>query len=70
MKKNVKKDMREKSPEELAILIQEAHSALFMLSMEKSQFKLKNTRVLRAKRHEIAVLSTLKKEKEGIHENA
>lgn len=58
MKAKEKKNIKEKSLEELKALLNEARKALFQLKLEKSQNKLKNTRSIFLKRKEIARILT------------
>ncbi len=66
MKSSDKKDLQAKSQNELEKLLKEAYDALLSLKLEQEQNLLKNTSALTLKRKEIAVISTLlRNKKEG-----
>lgn len=64
MKTNDKKDLRTKTVAEIRKLLSEAHVALRDLRLDHQQIKLTNTRSIFNKRQEIAVMSSILKEKE------
>jgi ribosomal protein L29 len=64
MKTKDKKELHLKSVRELKKLVSEAKDALVGLKLEKTQNKLKNTRMLSLKRREIAQMLTIIKIKE------
>lgn len=64
MKKKDKQALREKTTEELKTLLKEKRNELFELRLDKSQHKLKNTKLLFWARKEIALILTLIREKE------
>lgn len=66
MKTNEKKELAEKTIQELQVLLKEAKDRLFVLHLQKSQFKLKNVRSLFWKRKEIALLMTVIQGKERV----
>ncbi|MDO8621427.1 MAG: 50S ribosomal protein L29 [Candidatus Levybacteria bacterium] len=64
MKTKDKQALHTKTIEELKKLLQDLKSALFSLSLDKTQNKLKNTRSIYLKRKEIAQIATVLREKE------
>lgn len=66
MKTQQKKETRQKTTDELQILLKEAKDALFSLRLEKVQRKLTNTKAVIEKRHEIARIMSWISEKEGV----
>lgn len=64
MKTNDKKELRTKTVAEIKKLLKEAHEAVMQLKLDHQQIKLTNTRSIFNKRQEVAVLSTILKEKE------
>lgn len=64
MKTKDKKELHSKSLEELKNLIVQAKDALAGLRLDKTQNKLKNTRLLFIKRREIAQMLTIARGKE------
>lgn len=70
MKTRDKKQIKEKSLDELKTSLKEAKGILFSLKLEKSQNKLKNTRSIFLKRKEIAVILTELREREINAKNA
>ena len=64
MKTKDKQALHTKTIGELKKLLQDSKSALFSLSLDKTQNKLKNTRSIYLKRKEIAQISTVLREKE------
>ncbi|MBM3205460.1 50S ribosomal protein L29 [Candidatus Shapirobacteria bacterium] len=64
MKKNQKKELHQKNNEELKQLIGKMNEELVKLKMEKQAGKLKNVRLLERKKHELAIVKTIFKEKE------
>jgi len=64
MKSKEKKELHQKSIQELSNLIAEAKDVLVGLKLDKIQNKLKNTSLLFVKRREIAQMLTIKKLKE------
>ncbi|OGH07563.1 MAG: 50S ribosomal protein L29 [Candidatus Levybacteria bacterium RBG_16_35_11] len=58
MKTKDKKQIKEKSLEELKASLKDARKTLFSLKLEKAQNKLKNTRSIFLKRKEIAMILT------------
>ena len=58
MKTKDKKQIKEKSLEELKASLKDARKTLFSLKLEKAQNKLKNTRSIFLKRKEIALILT------------
>lgn len=69
MKIKVKKDLIEKSIEELKTQLSEKKKELFLVKLEHVQRKLTNTRSIFNKRKEIATMLTLIKRKEQENEN-
>lgn len=61
------KELHNKTKEELQKLLTDARDALFSLSMEKEQMKLKDTRSLKRRRTEIAQILTALARKENVH---
>ncbi len=66
MKTNERKELAEKTKEELQALLKEAKEKLFVLHLQRSQFKLKNVRSLFWKRKEVAWLMTAIQGKEHV----
>ncbi|KKP95448.1 MAG: 50S ribosomal protein L29 [Microgenomates group bacterium GW2011_GWC1_38_14] len=64
MKKNDKKEIFAKDLKTLKTLANEARKQLFEMKIDHSQNKLKNTTQISEKRHELARLLTVIKEKE------
>lgn len=64
MKTNLKKELHQKTIEELRSLLQNIIDELFSLRLEKSQKKLKNTSLIAVKRKDLAIIQTILKEKE------
>ena len=64
MKAKDKKAMREKTLGELRTRLAEVREALYLLRLDKSLSKLKNTRSILQKRKEVAQILTIIKEKE------
>lgn len=64
MKIKEKKDLQQKSINELRLLLKQVKEELFSLSLEKVQKKLKNTSSISQKRKNIARILTILKEKE------
>lgn len=64
MKSKDKKELHAKSVKELSNLVEEAKDALALLRLDKTQNKLKNTRLLFLKRKEIAQMLTIIRLKE------
>lgn len=64
MKIKEKKELRQKSINELRLLLQQVKEELFSLRLEKVQKKLKNTSSIFQKRKDIARILTILKEKE------
>lgn len=64
MKSKDKKELHAKSVKELSNLAEEAKDALALLRLDKTQNKLKNTRLLFLKRKEIAQMLTIIRLKE------
>lgn len=64
MKSKDKKELHLKSVKELSNLVEEAKDALALLRLDKTQNKLKNTRLLFLKRKEIAQMLTIIRLKE------
>lgn len=64
MKKNDKKETFAKDIKTLSTLVREAREQLFEMRLDNSQNKLKNTKQISGKRHEIAMLLTVIREKE------
>lgn len=64
MKLKDKQTLRTNSLQELKNLLEKARNELFLLKLDKTQNKLKNTRSIFLKRKEIALMSTLIREKE------
>jgi len=64
MKKNDKKEIFGKDLKTLKTLANEARKQLFEMKIDHSQNKLKNTTQISEKRHELARLLTVIKEKE------
>lgn len=64
MKLKDKQTLRTSALQELKNLLQKVRNELFLLKLDKAQNKLKNTRSLFLKRKEIALISTLIREKE------
>lgn len=69
MKIKEKKDLQQKSVNELRLLLKQVKEELFSLRLEKVQKKLKNTSSIFQKRKDIARILTILKEKEFKHEN-
>ncbi len=69
MKLKIKKEIHNKTIEELKMMLKNAKDDLFKLSMDHAQKKLKNTKNLFWKKKEIAVILSILKEKEFEHEN-
>lgn len=69
MKTKVKKDLFEKSIEELKIQLNENKKELFLIKLEHFRKKLKNTRHIFSKKKEIATILTFIRRKELKHEN-
>lgn len=65
MKSKDKKDLRTKTIEELKLLLLQTKDELFSLNLQVAQNKLKNKRLIFLKRKDIAVISTILKEKEN-----
>ena len=68
MKIKEKKDLQQKSINELRLLLKQVKEELFSLRLEKVQKKLKNTSSIFQKRKNIARILTILKEKEFKHE--
>ncbi len=66
MKAKQRKELQAKTVAELKNLLKESKAALFSLSMEKMQAKLKNTTAIYTKRKEIARILTHIQVKEAI----
>jgi ribosomal protein L29 len=66
MKTNDKKELRTKTVAEIKKLLKEAHDVVMQLKLDHKQVKLTNTRSIFNKRQEVAVLSTILKEKEAV----
>jgi ribosomal protein L29 len=66
MKTNDKKEVRTKTVAEIKKLLKEAHDAVRKFKLDHQQIKLTNTRSIFNKRQEVAVLSTILKEKEAV----
>lgn len=66
MKTNDKKEVRTKTVAEIKKLLKEAHDAVRQFKLDHQQIKLTNTRSIFNKRQEVAVLSTILKEKEAV----
>jgi len=64
MKKQNLKDLKAKTLKELKDLLTVKSKELFSLRMDKTLAKLKNTRIVFHKRKEIAVIKTLKRQRE------
>jgi len=64
MKTKDKKELSTKTIKELKMLLKEKKNELFSLIQEHAQKKLKNTRSIFWKKKEIAVISTILREKE------
>lgn len=64
MKSKDKKELHAKNVKELSNLVGEAKNALALLRLDKTQNKLKNTRLLFLKRKEIAQMLTIIRLKE------
>lgn len=64
MKLKDKQTFRANTLGELKNLLEKARNELFLFKLDKSQNKLKNTRSIFLKRKEIALISTLIREKE------
>lgn len=64
MKAKEKKELHQKTAEELKIALKETRAELFLQKMEKAQKKLKNLRSIFEKRKKIARILTILKEKE------
>jgi large subunit ribosomal protein L29 len=64
MKAKDKKAISEKTLQDLKTHLAEAREAIFLLRLDKSQNKLKNTRSIFRKRKEVARILTIMKEKE------
>ncbi|MEK7451188.1 MAG: 50S ribosomal protein L29 [Patescibacteria group bacterium] len=64
MKTKDKQALHTKTIAELKKLLQDLKSALFSLSLDKTQNKLKNTRSIYLKRKEVAQIATVLREKE------
>jgi large subunit ribosomal protein L29 len=58
MKAKDKKELKEKSIQDLKVALKEKRAELFNIKLEKAQNKLKNTRSLFLKRKEIARILT------------
>lgn len=69
MKAKEKKELHEKTEEELGQLIRQAKEELLRLNIEKSQKKLKNTSSVLQKRKNLAIMQTILNEKRFTHEN-
>lgn len=70
MKTKDKKELFTKSIDELEGLLKETRRALLTLRLEKSQNKLKNTRVIFLKRKDIARMLTALRQKEFANEKS
>lgn len=70
MKTKDKKELFTKSIDELQGLLKETRQALLTLRLEKSQNKLKNTRVIFSKRKDIARMLTALRQKEYENEKS
>lgn len=64
MKSKEKKELRTKTIQELKNALLQAKDELFSLKLQAAQNKLKNKRLIFLKRKDIAVISTVLKEKE------
>lgn len=64
MKLKDKQTLRINTLQELKNLLEKAKNELFLLKLDKVQNKLKNTSLIFLKRKEIALISTLIREKE------
>lgn len=64
MKAKDKKAIREKTLGELKTHLAQVREALYLLKLDKSLGKLKNTRSISEKRKEVAQILTIMKEKE------
>lgn len=64
MKTKDRQALHTKTIGELKKLLQDLKSALFSLSLDKTQNKLKNTRSIYLKRKEVAQIATVLREKE------
>lgn len=67
MKSKDKKTLQSKTVDELVTLLREKRSELAKIRMDLVTNKVKNTHAGRAIRHQIAILETIKKEKEIQH---
>jgi large subunit ribosomal protein L29 len=65
MKRNEKKDLHDKSQEELKKTLSEYEKEFFEMKMEKEQGKLKNTSGLTNLRKKIAIVKTIMNQKEA-----
>lgn len=69
MKTNDKKQLHDKSVPELTAMVTDLRAALSTLHLERAQRMLKNSRSIFEKRKDIAVISTILREKELKNEN-
>ncbi|MEK7605119.1 MAG: uL29 family ribosomal protein [Patescibacteria group bacterium] len=65
MKLKLKQEITNSTPEELKKRLLDSRKAFQQAMLDHKQFKLKNTSSLTTKRHEIAVILTVIKEKEA-----
>lgn len=64
MKRKEKQEFHQKNPEELKQEIKKINEELVKLKMEKQVGKLKNVRLLKQKKNQLAILKTILREKE------
>jgi len=64
MKRKEKQEFHQKNPEELKQEIKKIGEELVKLKMEKQVGKLKNVRLLKQKKNQLAILKTILREKE------
>ena len=64
MKRKEKQESHQKNPEELKQEIKKIGEELVKLKMEKQVGKLKNVRLLKQKKNQLAILKTILREKE------
>ncbi len=64
MKKKEIQDLRHKTIEELKALVKKSQEELLKLKLDKEAGKLKNVHLIETKRHDLARIKTLLREKE------
>lgn len=66
MKTNIKKEIHAKSIQELEKQLSEAKNSLRLMKFEHEQARVKDTSLISKKKNEIAVLSTVLREKSAV----